>query len=226
MALLDLRTLAGVVLLWAACSKPSMGPFDVTPHIACPHTTVTVSWTASEDVVLYQQSPLPADKGMLCPSPPADAKRTPLPARKGTLPAPVDGDTRFTLCFARADPTVSRVVDVKVTDGSPIRMGGIASCGGNELRGAVTPTAEQAAAALPVAAVGNRTARALVVEHGPTSVPLAPEARSDAFKGQAYAGDWVVRAPLAAGETCDQALDAIASRLRLEFFFDCGGTGK
>jgi hypothetical protein len=207
----------------AGCPKPSMGPFDVTPHVTCPRSTVTVSWTAAEDVVLYQQSPFPPDKGVLCPNPPPEARKQVLPARSGTMPATVERDTRFTLCFTKADQTISRVVDVRVVDGSPIKMGGVAACSGGELRTSITPSTEQGAAALPVAAVTNHTARPIIVEHEGVTEPVAPDAQTTLFKGKAYAGEWVIHSTLAAGETCDQALDAIASRLRVEFLFDCGG---
>ena len=145
-----------------------------------------------------------------------------LPTRSGNVPASIDRTTRLTLCFADAAQPASRQIDVVVADSS-VRLGAQASCGTSGLSATLSVSPEQAKTALPVAALENHTARAIVVKHGASSTALQPKERTGLFKGTSYAGDWVVEIPLVAGETCEAASNAIAGLARIVMFFDCGG---
>lgn len=189
--------------------------FEVRPLRACAGDTVTVSWRAEGDVSLAAEPPI-ADLDL-------DGKRLPTTGSKSVH---VVRSTRLTLTASRTFKDAHVEADVVVVPGAPAKpFGGLAAC--NDTTHAVEVSfaldAHQVSASTHVAQLDNANDRALTVTHDGPEETMAAHGTSVAFRDRPAAGTWRLRAPLGAGETCDQALRALSDRLTAIFKFDCGG---
>jgi len=187
--------------------------FTASPVRVCPGETITLAWKATGNVSLGAE-PAVSGPGL------GDV------SSEGTAAVAIQKSTVFTLkatrLFGDAEPQHK---EVTVGDGQspPKPFGGIATCDGT--KGAVSVAFKLDDSVLgghirPIA-LANPYDRELQIVHDGVTVKLAGHAQSNQLKDRAAAGDWTLQAPLGAGETCDAALDALASRLVATFTFGC-----
>jgi hypothetical protein len=195
-----------VLALCAGCA--SIGAFSANPRTVCAGDTVTVTWAAVGDVTIAAE--------------PAVAEIGPK-ASSGAQQFVVDRDTRFTLQARRLLSCEKTEADVVVAP--PAReYGGVAACSSAERAIALTvPLGErQVSSALKVSSVTNANARSVMIGKGAVRATIPPGGRSAAFDREPVAGTWTLRADLTPGESCEDALRALASRLTFRVGFGCG----
>ena len=102
--------------------------------------------------------------------------------------------------------------------------GGVAACSSAERAIALTvPLGErQVSSTLKVSSVINANPRAIVLAKGSARATIPAGGRSAAFDREPVAGTWTLRADLAPGESCEDALRTVASRLTFRVGFGCG----
>ncbi|HYR93323.1 MAG TPA: hypothetical protein VEP48_03870 [Methylomirabilota bacterium] len=135
----------------------------------------------------------------------------------------VDRDTRFTLKATRLLSCKTTEADVAVAPPSR-EYGGVAACSSAERTIALTvPLAEgQVSSALKVSSVTNVNARPIVLAKGSVRATIPARGHSAAFDREPVAGAWTLQADLAPGESCEDALRLMASRLTFRVGFGCG----
>jgi hypothetical protein len=204
-----LSVLTNVVPLLVLCAGcASINSFSANPRTLCAGDAVTVTWDAVGDVTIGAE-PAVAEVG---PKSSSGAQRF-----------VVDRDTRFTLKARRLLSCETTEADVVVAP--PAReYGGVAACSSAERAIALTvPLGErQVSSALKVSSVTNANARSVVIDKGAVRATIPPGERSGAFDREPVAGTWTLRADLAPGESCEDALRALASRLTFRVGFGCG----
>ena len=201
-----LRSVAPAVVLCAGCA--SIEAFSANPRTACAGDAVTVTWAAVGDVTIGSE-PAVSDLG-----PKASA---------GSQQFIVERDTRFTLKASRLFSCKRTEADVVVAP--PAReYGGVAACSSAERAIALTvPLGDrQVSSALKVSSVTNGNRRPVVLTKGGVRATIPAGGRSAAFDREPVAGTWTLRAVLAPGESCDDALRAVANRLTFRVGFGCG----
>jgi hypothetical protein len=206
MRLAVLTNLASVMALCAGCA--SIGGFTANPRTVCAGDSVTVTWAAVGDVTIGAEPAVPE----IGPK-----------ASSGSQRFVVERDTRFTLKARRLMSCDTTEADVVVAP--PAReYGGLAACSSAERAVALTvPLGErQVSSALKVSSVTNANARPVVIGKGAVQATILPGGRSAAFDREPVAGTWSLRADLAPGESCEDALRAMASRLTFRVGFGCG----
>jgi hypothetical protein len=80
----------------------------------------------------------------------------------------------------------------------------------------------QVSSGLKVSSVTNANARSVMIGKGAVRATIPPGGRSAAFDREPVAGTWTLRADLTPGESCEDALRALASRLTFRVGFGCG----
>ena len=201
-----MRSIVPAVVLCVGCA--SIESFSANPRTACAGDAVTVTWAAVGDVTIGSE-PAVADVGSK--------------ASAGSQQFIVDRDTRFTL-------KASRLFSCKRTEAAMVvapparEYGGVAACSSAERAIALTvPLGErQVSSTLKVSSVINANPRAIVLARGSARATIPAGGRSAAFDREPVAGTWTLRADLAPGESCDDALRTVASRLTFRVGFGCG----
>ena len=201
-----LRGIVPAVVLCVGCA--SIDAFSATPRTACAGDGVTVTWAASGDVTISAE-PAVSDIGPK--------------ASSGSQRFVVDRDTRFTLKATRLFSCKTTEADVAVAPPSR-EYGGVAACSSAERTIALTvPLAEgQVSSALKVSSVTNVNARPIVLAKGSVRATIPARGHSAAFDREPVAGAWTLQADLAPGESCEDALRLMASRLTFRVGFGCG----
>ena len=201
-----MRSIVPAVVLCVGCA--SIESFSANPRTACAGDAVTVTWAAVGDVTIGSE-PAVADVGSK--------------ASAGSQQFIVDRDTRFTLKASRLFSCKRTEADVVVAP--PAReYGGVAACSSAERAIALTvPLGErQVSSTLKVSSVTNANPRTIVLAKGSVRATIPAGGRSAAFDREPVAGTWTLRADLAPGESCDDALRTVASRLTFRVGFGCG----
>jgi hypothetical protein len=201
-----LRSIVPAAVLCVGCA--SIEGFSANPRTACAGDPVTVAWAAIGNVTIGSE-PAVADIGPK--------------ASTGSQQFIVDRDTRFTLKASRVFSCKRTEADVVVAP--PAReYGGVAACSTVERAIALTvPLGErQVSSALKVSSVTNANPRSIVLAKGSVQATIPVGGRSAAFDREPVAGTWTLRADLAPGESCDDALRTVASRLTFRVGFGCG----
>jgi hypothetical protein len=203
---LDARSIVPALVLCAGCA--SIEAFSANPRTACTGDAVTVTWAAVGDVTISSE-PAVADIG---PKPSAGSQRF-----------VVERDTRFTLQASRFLSSERTEADVVILPAAR-EYGGVAACSSADRAIALSvPLGErQVSSALKVASVTNANPRAIVLGKGSKQATIPPSGRSAEFDREPVAGTWTLRADLAPGESCEDALRTVANRLTFRVGFGCG----
>jgi hypothetical protein len=80
----------------------------------------------------------------------------------------------------------------------------------------------QVSSTLTVSSVTNANPRAIVLAKGSRQATIPSRGRSTEFDREPVAGTWTLRADLAPGESCEDALRVVANRLTFRVGFGCG----
>jgi hypothetical protein len=204
------RAALATTVMAAAIGCAEIAEYDVQPTRVCAGESVTLRWKATGAVTIDATPPLPG-----------------LGARpsEGSASVAVPQDTRFVLTAKRAFGSKQREWDVvALPNAAPKPFGGLADCDDSARAATVSfalgpPQISEGLRALEVANPYDRT---LVVSKDAVKATLAAKASTAAFAQAPARGAWTIEAPLGAGETCDQALDALAQRLVAMFTMSCG----
>jgi hypothetical protein len=197
-----------IVPLIAGCAQINF--FSVAPSTVCPGETVEIDWEASGKVALSAAPPL---EGM--GEGPAEGSRSFTPTQS----------TRFVLKAPGLLKSDQREWDVQVIPRQSSRLlGGVAQCGGNPPSVSTSFTIQQKDTSSRVRAVSvaNNYNRQLSVSKEEVEVEIPPNGTTDRFKTTPITGTWTVRTPVAPGENCDTALDAVRGRLTIKTQMSCG----
>lgn len=201
-----LRSVVPALVLCAGCA--SIQTFSANPRTACAGDAVTVTWAAVGDVTIGAE--------------PAVAHMGPK-ASAGSQRFVVDRDTRFTLKASRLLSRKTTEADVIVAP--PAReYGGLATCSSAErvVASEIPLGDRQVSSALRVSSVTNVNRRPIAVTKGNVRATIPAGGRSAAFDREPVAGTWTLRADLAPGESCEDAVRLLASRLTVRVGFGCG----
>ena len=201
-----LRAIAPVVVLCVGCA--SIDAFSAIPRTACAGDAVTVTWVANGDVTISAE-PAVSDIGPK--------------ASSGSQRFIVDRDTRFTLKATRLLSCKTTEADVVVAPPSR-EYGGVAACSSAErtITLAVPLGEGQVSSALKVSSVTNVNARPMVLAKGSVRATIPARGHTAAFDREPVTGTWTLQADLAPGESCEDALRLMASRLTFRVGFGCG----
>ena len=203
---LTVRSIVPALVLCAGCA--SIESFSANPRTACAGDTVTVTWAAVGDVTIGSE-PAVADIGPK--------------ASTGSQRFVVERDTRFTMKASRFFSCTRTEADVVILPAAR-EYGGIAACSAADRAIALSvPLGErQVSSALKVSSVTNANPRAIVLAKGSRQATIPPGGRSAEFDREPVAGTWTLRADLVPGESCEDALRAVANRLTFRVGFGCG----
>lgn len=194
-----------LVLLLAACAH--IDHFGAEPRNACAGDEIRVRWDAAGSVELAAKPPLPGTGS--------------LPSH-GEASFRVEEDTRFVLRAHRLLRDARAEADVEVAPAEQ-GFGEVARCSQDQGVRAEFALATQLSEGFRVGAVRNVLERTVEVEKGGRRVVLSPGEKSAALQGEPVVGTWLLRSPLAPGETCDAALRSVRQRLQVAIGLACGG---
>jgi hypothetical protein len=195
--------------LIAGCAQ--IKSFSVAPGTICPGETVEINWEASGRVVLKAAPPL---VGMGEGPPEGSRSFSPMQNTRFTLEAPA---------LLKSD---QREWDVQVIPSLSTRLlGGIAQCDGSPPFVSTSFTIQQkdTSARVRAVSIANNYDRRLLVGKEGIEVEIASNEATDRFKTTSITGTWTVRTPVAPGEDCDKALEAVKGRLTIKTEMTCTG---
>jgi hypothetical protein len=194
-----------IIIVAASSACASIETFRAEPRSVCAGDEVNVEWKACGSVRLDATPTLPG----------AGSK----PSR-GSEAFTVDSPTHFELTVNGLFGEKTAEADVSVAP--PNRtFGDVASCESGRLQAGFVLD-KQVSGELAVSTVTNVLEREIIIEKEGRLVELAAGDGSRELEGEKVAGAWRLISPLRQGETCDQALDSVRQRLRVEIALRCG----
>jgi len=207
----DRRFLGGAsfvaALFGAGCA--AISEYSVVPTRVCPGELVTVSWKAAGSVTLEG-------------TPPVEAPDLP---SEGQTSVKIAASTRLVITAHRLWSSDQREWDVVVMPGAPAKpFGGLATCdeAARTIAVSFSITDQQMSGTGRALRLSNPYDRAVTVRIGEVEQTLSPKASTDAFRQVPAQGNWTIKTPLLAEETCSSGLLAVGSRLAVKLQTSCG----
>jgi len=191
-----------------ACS-PKVVSYQAVPRRLCPGGSTLLRWSVKGTAVLSADPSLPG----VGPVRSNDSARfSPAQTTTFTLTAERHGKS----AFARQEV---RVLDATTPSTIVDTTGAL---GGDSVQAIAHLDSAVWDAHARVVDVFGRSGRPLVVEHAGARAALAGDTQgSDALRGTAIGGDWIMHAPLLAGEVIGDATRPPPDRLRVSVHFTC-----
>jgi hypothetical protein len=187
----------------------AISEYSVVPTRVCPGELVTIGWKATGSVTLEG-------------TPPVEVPELP---SEGQTSVKIAASTRLVITARRLWSSDQREWDVVVMPGAPAKpFGGLATCDDAARTIAVSfaITPQQMSGTGRALRVSNPYDRAVTVHLDDIEQTLSPKGSTDAFRQRPAQGNWTVKTPLLAEETCSSGLAAVASRLAVKLQMSCG----